>query len=120
MTKRMTTDQLEAIRMRAEKATEGNWNYTAVGGGGRNSTVASFGKELTMIGEIKSISDAEFIAHSREDIPALLAEIERLSGIISWNMSCAECSNQLAEDWRIFRGSIICAECAEELGGDTE
>ena len=52
---RMTTQEIEAIRKRAEAATGGPWN------------VIEFNEGNT-----------EFIVHSREDIPALLAEVARL------------------------------------------
>ena len=44
---------------------------------------------------------------------AMFCEIVRLREAISWGVSCAECSNQLAEDWKIVDGAFVCAECAE-------
>jgi len=69
---------LEAIRARAEAATPGTWKLLI-----RGNTVKSYAIE-GVCGGMKFIdnSDAEFIAHSREDIPALLAEVERLQGEI--------------------------------------
>jgi hypothetical protein len=85
----VTTIDLDAIRQREQAATEGPWIHT-----GRNhiSTPdihvdeANWGGEglngyrLVCDGDEGAwrAADAEFIAHAREDIPALLAEIDRL------------------------------------------
>lgn len=66
----LTKEQLEAIRQRAESATAGPWEFYE-----------------TLCGEIfpnhndgrYTDADLEFISKAREDIPALLAEIDRLS-----------------------------------------
>ncbi|MCR8938734.1 hypothetical protein O0555_15480 [Brevibacillus laterosporus] len=71
----MTREEIGAIRERAEKATEGPWRREF-----------SYGINITSdecivldheVGVIR-YPDAEFIVHAREDIPKLLAEIERL------------------------------------------
>lgn len=88
MSGRLTTEQLEAIRSRTEKATEGPWNWTE---DGKNLISEKGG---TIVGEavydgIGGVwfdawrRDEEFIAHSREDIPALLAEVESLNAEIA-------------------------------------
>ena len=87
----MTLD-LEAIKARAEAATKGPWGARELPQmvRGANATLHSahgtgevwsveFSPE---IGSTVSISDAEFIAHARTDIPALIAEVERLRGIV--------------------------------------
>lgn len=70
---RLTTQEIEAIRKRVEQATEGPWK----------DYVIQFGCNR---------ADAEFTANAREDIPKLLAEVERLrstlskiSGMFSYN-----------------------------------
>ena len=71
---------LEAIRRRADAATSGPW-----GEGG--ATV--YDEQLIPICRCMATRDrykderqnADFIAHAREDIPALLAEVERLTNI---------------------------------------
>ena len=81
----MTLDnaQLEVIRKRTEAATEGPWKwegdkfgdivvYSPVNRGFHNN-----GGEIAEM-DCGSRLDAEFIAHARSDVPALLAEIERL------------------------------------------
>ena len=80
----MTLD-LPAIRARAEAATPGPWfhnehlsaddymtPYYFIGTG--TSAMAA-----TDVGSADLSPDSEFIAHARTDIPALLAEVERLS-----------------------------------------
>lgn len=92
MNKRMTQAQLEAIRKRAEAATEGPWTYVSQTEDkyempkliSPEFPIMNFGDCTTfypMEGTPPDDEDAEFIAHSREDIPALLAEVERLQGI---------------------------------------
>jgi hypothetical protein len=70
---------LDAIRARVDNATEGPW----VAHSGYVETVPEFDlHRFDIMGETISQSaesrDAEFIAHARTDVPALLAEVERL------------------------------------------
>lgn len=76
----MTEERLDAIRSRADGATSGPWGCYGDGAhevfdageysdGDRGEVVAAV---------IDKLSDAVFIAEAREDIPALLAEVERL------------------------------------------
>ncbi|WP_197261646.1 ead/Ea22-like family protein [Brevibacillus laterosporus] len=69
-------EEIEAIRERAEKATSGPW-WTS-GGCEVTSQVDDSHVCDTTLSKGDYVSDAEFIAHAREDIPKLLAEIERL------------------------------------------
>lgn len=74
-TRPMTQERLDAIRERVDKATKGRWDYAVTGklaawDGNRAAPVIDFGKIYP--------EDAEFIIHAREDVPALLAEVERL------------------------------------------
>jgi hypothetical protein len=65
---------LEAIRRRADAATPGPW---------QRSLNILWGKILDIEPEIAfctTVNDTEFIAHAREDVPALLDEVERLTG----------------------------------------
>lgn len=66
----MNAEQLTAIKERAEKATPGPWRSAGLYG------------VRTQDAEALSIplrpSDATFIATAREDVPALVVEIERL------------------------------------------
>lgn len=76
----MTQEQLDAIQGRVDGATRGPWGCYGDGAhevfdageysdGDRGEVVAAV---------IDKLSDAVFIAHAREDVPALLAEVERL------------------------------------------
>ncbi|WP_232696123.1 hypothetical protein [Brevibacillus daliensis] len=86
----LTREDLEAIRERAEKATLGPWewsdgDYINNNGDFRTSAgepICHFGGHYgyeTFTGMEPELVDIEFIAHSREDIPNLLAEIDRLN-----------------------------------------
>lgn len=77
----LTHDQIRAIRERAEKATAGPWQcqVPALTVGFPRGKI----KPLKIEGRLYNhpmlpIDDAEFIAHARTDIPALLAHIEEL------------------------------------------
>ena len=80
----LTQERLDAIQERVDKATKGRWDYAVTGklaawDGNRAAPVIDFGKIYP--------EDAEFIIHAREDVPALLAEVERLrhfESIVSW------------------------------------
>src|SRR5262245_39891016 len=76
----MTEEQVKAIRARAAAASSGPW--TTVGNtlyfpgpypGGRAE------QNVDWFAFPGNIPTAEFIAHAREDIPALLDEVDRLS-----------------------------------------
>lgn len=74
----MTQEQLDAIQGRVNDATKGRWDYAITGkldawDGNRAAPVIDFGKIYP--------EDAEFIIHAREDVPALLAEVERLRAL---------------------------------------
>lgn len=111
---RLTTEQLESIRKRSEATTEGEWSYTVVGGKERTSTVASFGKGLTAIGEIKTVADAEFIANARTDIPKLLAEVERLRNALEY---FADERNYPMDKVEIYHAEELSDKALKELNG---
>jgi hypothetical protein len=81
----LTPDELEAIRKRAEAATAGPWDvdvpieYCDKCGGHAFEIVESNVFFSPIVAETSSEKDAEFIANARQDVPALLAEIERLT-----------------------------------------
>ena len=86
----MTDEQLAAIRARCEVATPGPWIighvlieptlhrsvHDADGWMLANCDLRNRPAEQTE-------SNVAFIAHAREDVPALLAEVERLRGLLS-------------------------------------
>lgn len=75
----MTHDELQAIKARAEAATLGPWTAETVG-------PCSCGQCPAHVNVFAgphqwpkiNPPDAEFIAHARTDVPALVAEVERL------------------------------------------
>ena len=76
----MAQEQLDAIRGREAKATAGPWGVDGPAQCGPGDTLTVYPVEDggTVAYVQPSWDDAEFIAHARTDIPALLAEVERL------------------------------------------
>ena len=78
----MTQERLNAIQTRVDSATSGPWGCYGDGAhevfdAGEYSD-GDPGEVVAAV--IDKLSDAVFIAEAREDIPALLAEIDRLRG----------------------------------------
>lgn len=73
----MTNEELRQIRERAEKATAGPWNtaYTT------DDVFVLDEADIVLCASGRK-EDAEFIAHAREDIPKLLAEIDWLKCLV--------------------------------------
>jgi hypothetical protein len=76
----MTPEELEAIKVRCAQATPGpwgtyhslnGWHYTKPGSGPVRTTYE------------QARADVEFIAAARTDVPALVAEVERLRAALS-------------------------------------
>lgn len=79
----LTPEEIAAIRERAEKATSGPWQYEQYEVDPLSDTAKLYysGSEKPFAdfrGDLNQDQDAEFIAHARTDIPALLANIEEL------------------------------------------
>lgn len=73
-------DRLDEIQARCDAATLGPWEFTPGG--------AIYHDPLKLIAHVlgsgeDSVSNASFIAHSREDIPYLLAEVKRLRDLLA-------------------------------------
>lgn len=74
----MNRDEIAAIRERADKATPGPW----VAADDDETTLAIDAPNVGLFAWLdaeKHYEDAEFIAHARSDVPALLDEIDRLT-----------------------------------------
>lgn len=71
-TEPMTQDQLDAIQERVDAATLGPWSNDYGG------NVDQVDPDGARIADNLTQADAEFIAHARQDVPALLADNERL------------------------------------------
>ena len=70
---------LDAIKARCEAATQGPWKvaepgYRVARDDGTGFLVAS----TFMATDSRDLPDATFIAHARTDVPALVAEVDRL------------------------------------------
>ena len=75
----MPQEELDTIRRRVAAATRGPWSRWA-GWDRQDNCVKSDSREdmHTVADVIPEADDAAFIAHARTDIPALLAEVDRL------------------------------------------
>lgn len=71
-------DRIEEIRARYDAATPGKWYAYGKGQLGVGCWDLITADDDGMYAGFDSLADAEFVANSHEDIPYLLAEIERL------------------------------------------
>lgn len=74
----MSPEQLQAIRERAEKATQGPWQRGTGYQGDVYSRSGIVIVDTEDSGSPRQIRDATFIAHARQDIPDLLAYVAEL------------------------------------------
>ncbi|MFB0831464.1 hypothetical protein ACEU2D_17910 [Brevibacillus laterosporus] len=65
--------ELEEIRERAEKATEGSWHYSK-----DMKAIVTHYDAIIDVSHYTTEGDIEFISHAREDIPKLLETINKL------------------------------------------
>lgn len=76
-TKRLTNADLAEIKKRAEAVRSNNW-WVKYGYDESAEVNSGNGFAARNVCITQYTSDAEFIAHARQDVPALLAEVERL------------------------------------------
>ncbi len=69
---------LEAIKERCEKATPGRWVARRFGGFAPAGTAYWYIYQPGREGEPLDRDDAQFISHARTDLPACVAELERV------------------------------------------
>lgn len=74
----MTNEQLNEIKVRAGAATNGPWRVERSNCGSLHPKFITTDSIILDGFRPWSDADAEFIAHSRQDVPALVAEVERL------------------------------------------
>ena len=79
----MKRPNIEAIRKRCVFISKGPWKKSKEGLE-FNAPLVILGENNKFIGEITYWDDAEFVAHARMDIPALLAYIEDLESENRW------------------------------------
>ena len=72
---------MDAIRQRCIMATPGPWKSYVEGRDhdSGSSFIMTSGEDIELIGA--SVADQDFIAHARQDVPQLLAEIQRLKAM---------------------------------------
>lgn len=103
---------LAAIRARVEAATAGPWHaYDAnVDYDGPSRWAAANDAHLTLDPRYDHLDvtvdcgteqDAEFVAHARDDVPALLSEVERLRAELAWRPSTDEAIDNALVDGRV-------------------
>jgi len=82
----VTGEELEAIRQACEKATEGPWSACEDG----DDTCAVLDRDRGTFAYLSDewLDDAEFIAGSRQWVPALLDEIERRVEVARIEAAC--------------------------------
>lgn len=88
----MITEELAAIEARLAAATEGPWIYRDIIGGYHNVTRNAWDVASCGAGDLdpedgdrdeQAARNAEFIAHAREDVPALLAAVRERDNTIA-------------------------------------
>ncbi len=84
----MTDEELEEIRSRSNAATQGPWvsfiegrDHTSGSSFIMRGSGSARGEDLELLGA--TVSDIDFIAHARQDVPTLLAEVARLRELLS-------------------------------------
>lgn len=79
MNEKLTQDELQAIKEREEMASSGPWKLTIARDG--NFAISNEGSPEYVATYLYE-RDAEFIAAARQDIPKLVAEVERLQSVL--------------------------------------
>lgn len=79
----ITQERINQIRVRLQLATPGPWKSFIEGRDhfGGSSIVRTSGEDLEILGATGE--DIDFIAHARQDVPELLAEVERLRALLA-------------------------------------
>lgn len=102
----MEKRELDAVRQRIETATEGPWDTAKLASGWHVMYDGYIVAEIYR----NEVENAEFIAHAREDIPKLLAEIDRLNAELQ---NARTTVTEIVDE--IFGDKI--AKAAEEIAG---
>ncbi|MEA0555603.1 hypothetical protein U1P98_12835 [Lysinibacillus irui] len=98
----MNQEQLNAIKQRAEKAEEGTWYLGKKSPNGLNN----IGVKGCMICQVFDDTDAEFIVHARKDVPALVAEVERLREVLKGAAVVSNQAKGLVEENKRLRQAL--------------
>ncbi len=78
----LTGDDLEEIKKRCDEATPGPWKSYVEGREEMSGSdfIMTGGEDIYLTGA--TVADQDFIAHARQDIPKLVAEVERLRKLL--------------------------------------
>lgn len=103
----MTSEELQAIKERVEKATPGEWfydSYTVC----TDEILGDDGELIETVtldyadrhGDVhfKEEADAQFVAHARQDVPALISEVERLEkerAALEFHLKVSSCALEI-------------------------
>ena len=79
----VSDDEIEEIKRRCEGASPGPWTSYVEGREqmSGSSFIMTAGEDIYLTGA--TTADQDFIAHARQDIPKLVAEVERLRKLLS-------------------------------------
>lgn len=77
----ITKERLAEIKARCEAATRAPWDVVEIHPKHYHVSAALDEPPVAEVEYI--IQDAEFVAHARQDVPDLVAEVERLRGLIA-------------------------------------
>ena len=111
---------LEAIKARERAATPGPWlpsgyGWNIVSAGEDGVSVSTRAPQTYLDGtDYDPRADAQFIAHAREDVPALVAEVERLREIVE----CGCYGGQVTIGWDQWRPCPDCTPLRAQLKAD--
>jgi len=79
----ISDDEIDEIKRRCTEATRGPWRSYVEGREEMSGSdfIMTAGEDIYLSGA--TVADQDFIAHARQDIPRLVAEIERLRKLLS-------------------------------------
>lgn len=109
----MNQKQLNAIKERVAKATPGPWLVEESRYEGRFNA-ASVDENYDLPACLMGIDDAEFVTHSREDVPALVVEVEKLRKALEKVMEIEAPIMEGTEGWETRSYEIA----RQALGGE--
>ena len=90
--------RLKEIKERVVKATPGPWIVEASRYEGKYNA-ASIDENYDLPACLMNSEDAKFIVHARQDVPDLLAEVERLqTDLMQWKKDCGQLYNDSLAD----------------------
>lgn len=119
MTERLSRERIEEIAARAEAATEGPWEVGGGGGAHMDGTRDWYTVDCPWNERTKyriglaamQLPEAEFVAHAREDVPALLAHIAALEAEIARLRAVVKAAREGCDACHKYNGADYCCDC---------